>query len=243
MTTYVFETTADQARVIALGREAWQRKRDGSDWADWVHIGQALDAGRTLAMRAANTQNPQGRQYAEAFAYWLSQNDYDGMDKKLRADLLGCIKDLVQIERWRTTLAENLRLAWNHPTTVLRHWRSSLKISAAPQPNKVVKGAGMEIAFQTLTIENQRLEQENQRLEHELAKARRGTLFDSGDSVIEIATAIDGEIRSIRTPAGKYREIADALQGKAVAYARQQRKRTPGEDAAAERKAIKERTQ
>ncbi len=107
---------------VALGREAWQRRRAGAsrDWADWVLVGAALRVGRDEAMAKARTNKPSGKNYNTAFHHWLQLNDFADLDGSDRGKLLQIIDHLEAVEAWRATLTEAERLRWNHPSSVWR---------------------------------------------------------------------------------------------------------------------------
>jgi hypothetical protein len=78
-------------------------------------------------VRVSRSNEPKGRGYNEAFGLWLKRNEFDHMDKVLRAALLDCITNLIAIEQWRkTTLSPTQRAELNNPRVVLRRWRASL---------------------------------------------------------------------------------------------------------------------
>jgi hypothetical protein len=201
-------------RIIELGKNEWKKKRDKVDWTGWVHIGQSLDAGRSIAMRQVHTNQSKGRAYNEVFSAWLKRNDYHTMDSKLRANLLDCITNLAEIDAWRDTLAENKRLEWTHPVVVLRHWKASLKLAEAT-PRKIVGDSGREIALQNLTQENLALKEERDKLRAKLDGA--GDLFTASDPAWQIAQTIANELRTVTDH--KFDEIISGLK-------EQRRKRT-----------------
>ncbi len=57
----------NKADAFHEGREALDRLNMGREWSDWQKVGAALAAGRTEAMRIANTNRPKGRKYNRAF--------------------------------------------------------------------------------------------------------------------------------------------------------------------------------
>jgi hypothetical protein len=194
-------------RIIELGKTEWKKKRDKVDWTGWVHIGQSLDAGRSIAMHQVHTNQPKGRAYNEVFSAWLKRNDYHTMDSKLRANLLDCIINLSEIDAWRDTLAENKRLEWTHPVVVLRHWKASLKLPEATS-RKIVGDTGREIALQNLTQENLALKDERDKLRDKLEGV--GDFFTVSDPAWQIAKVIADELRTVTDR--KFDEIVSALK-------------------------------
>jgi hypothetical protein len=107
---------------VALGREAWQRRRDGvsKEWTDWVLIGQALYIGRNEAMTQAHAKKASGKNYNIAYHHWLQLHGFDDIDKADRGKLLYLVENLAAVEAWREGLSEAERLRWNHPSSVWR---------------------------------------------------------------------------------------------------------------------------
>lgn len=111
------------AATVAVGRDAWQRRKtDTATWDDWKLIGQALVVGRRQALSIANKAQPSGKQYNQAFSFWLKQHGFDDIDSADRADLFKIMDTLEEIEEWRARLTEEQRAKWNYPGVV---WRVS----------------------------------------------------------------------------------------------------------------------
>jgi hypothetical protein len=133
------------------------------------------------------------------------------MDKSLRSNLLDCMTNIVGINAWRETLAENQRMEWNHPTTVLRRWRASVSTAAGQaQPGKVVKGANLQTAFNIISQENEKLKAEVEKLRAKVDRAEGGDLFTSHEPAWQIAQAIANELRAISD--SKFDEIVYGLK-------------------------------
>jgi hypothetical protein len=115
-------------QAVAHGREAWGRIKSDSTWEDWVLVGQALDIGRGEAMRRTGSNQPRGRGYNEAFSAWLQKNGFAEIDKGTRSRLAECMEHRAEIEQFRADLGLGERLRLNHPNSVWRHWRSSIKV-------------------------------------------------------------------------------------------------------------------
>jgi len=80
-------------------------------------------------MRVAEANQPMGSRYNVEFGKWLARTGFDDMDSGDRRRLFEVVEHRAGIEAWRATLASNVRLKFNHPSTVLRKWRAS---AAAP---------------------------------------------------------------------------------------------------------------
>ena len=98
-------TKKDYDRIGHSGELAWKRlKKGGRDWGDWLTVGEALTAGRELAMHGANTNRPEGRAYNEQFSQWLVRYGLRDMDKSDRSKLLRIMEHLGEIQEWRQAL-------------------------------------------------------------------------------------------------------------------------------------------
>jgi hypothetical protein len=143
----IMSTTRDE--IVERGREEWEKKTDDREWRGWLRIGAALEIGRReVENRIGNrktTARFTGRAFNERFGLWLNQNGFAALGgpklASTRSHLMDCMENRAEIEAWRKELTAYQRSAWNHPTTVLRHWRCHLKqeeerarIAAGGQP-------------------------------------------------------------------------------------------------------------
>jgi hypothetical protein len=172
--------SADQ--IIRRGQDAWVRVRGDHTWADWLEIGAALCVGRTEAMYVAQTNKPVGRNYNTAFAAWLKEHGFDAIDQGDRARLFKVMEHRDQIEKWRTTLPLNQRLALNHPSSVLRKWKAN---TVVPDPNAPKKLSPVAKLNDVVA----RLEEENHRMRKEIERAG-GDLWTPDDTPEDIATVM-----------------------------------------------------
>jgi len=201
--------------AIQLAEEALERKRQSLDWRDWLTIGVGFDEGRRWAMRASHSNQPAGRGYNEAFSSWLKQTTLHCLDKPTRAELLACMDNRHEIEAWRATLSENKRMEWNHPRTVMRHWRASLKSEADPgKAGKITRASGMHAALAVLERERDALQARVKEFEK---REQDGSTFASQDHADMIAQAIANELRVVWP--GKFRQIVEKLNAHCVKHA------------------------
>ena len=140
-----------ETRDIEQAATAWREKKAGADWQGWVLIGRGLEVGRRQIMREVFTNQPAGRAYNEAFGQWLRRNKLDDMDKVTRSHLFECMAHLIEIEAWRATLAQNKRLALNHPSSVLRAWRATKR-----DPAELGRRANCSCCFDTNIVQSDR---------------------------------------------------------------------------------------
>ncbi len=113
--------SADADDPVALGRAAWERRKaDTTSWDDWKLVGAAIMIGHEQAVATAGRSD--GKNYSREFGHWLQLHGFDDFDAADRAKLLVLMKDLEQVEAWRSTLTETERRRRNHPSTVWRAW-------------------------------------------------------------------------------------------------------------------------
>ena len=123
-------------RVCRQGKEAWERLATDQSWTDWIAVGEALLIGRTQAMAEAETNVPAGKGYNQAFSRWLKKYELHKMDSGDRTRLFEVMDNRLEIEKWRGTLGQTLRLKLNHPSTVLRRWKARTQPKKEKDPNK-----------------------------------------------------------------------------------------------------------
>jgi hypothetical protein len=129
----------DNADVYRVGREALDRISTARDWSDWQKVGAALAAGRTEAMRVANTNGPKGKKYIQAFGDVLKREQLgkDRLDSATRNQLLQIEGNKAAIEKRRATLDPAKRLKLNSPSAVWRNWQRTLKGAGNKQADEV----------------------------------------------------------------------------------------------------------
>jgi hypothetical protein len=115
---------------IKRGREAWQRHvhKGGATWSDWMAIGEALLVGHQDAMAATEANHPIGHRYDSEFGTWLTCHRFDAIDAGDRTRLIEVMDNLPAIEAWRAALTLTARLRLNHPSNVLRKWKSGTDV-------------------------------------------------------------------------------------------------------------------
>lgn len=129
--------------------EAWSSLLRDPDWNRWRIIGEALLSARQRCMKLTRSKRPFGRGYTEAFKAWLAERTFKSLSANDRAALLTCMERLVEIETWRAGLSEDLRVRYNHPRTVLKHFIDSLDNVEAAHSYTVLDDADPE--FPALT--------------------------------------------------------------------------------------------
>jgi hypothetical protein len=175
-------TTADE--IVRRGQEALLRLCRSYD--DWMDIAEALQVGRAEVMAATHTNRPTGKRYAKAMGEWLLARSFHLINEGTRNRLLDCLKDRVEIEKWRTTLTEGKRFSFNHPDAVLRKWKAA---TVVPNPNSPPRTS----AIAKLKEVNVELQEKLHRAEKELA-CGGGDLWTPEDTPEEIAKIMLGKL-------------------------------------------------
>jgi hypothetical protein len=109
---------------VTFGRAAWQRLKTGRDWQDWVAVGKALLVGRDEAMSEAKAKKPSGRKYSALFDVWLQRHDFDDINANDRSQLMRLVEQLADVEAWRASLSDAVRVNLNSPSAVWRAWKA-----------------------------------------------------------------------------------------------------------------------
>jgi hypothetical protein len=184
--------TDREQSTIRHGQQAWHRLRHDHSWEDWTHVGAAVVIGRTEAMRKAAVNRPVGRRYNVLFAAWLKQFGFENLDKADRSRLFAVMDRLEEIEAWRATLTPTERLRLNHPSAVLRKWKSANAIS----PNQNSRLSPIKKCRQ----ENSALQQEILRLREDCERAA-GDRWQPADRPEDIATAMIAQLSRTKAAA------------------------------------------
>lgn len=189
----------------------WKRMGDGAHLEDWLAYYPGLAIRRTLAMKLAHTNRPEGRGYAEAFNQLMKA---DGLDTK--RDKTGTSFTAVL---WLNDDPERIQVLRELRAAMTPGQRSRLNspISARQRVEKIMKAreAGTEdtvrespVALLKNTITD--LEREVKDLKAKLAKADAGSLFDLKlDNADGIAMGIVENISR-----EKARNIAKAIEAR-----------------------------
>jgi hypothetical protein len=173
-------TDREQSTIVD-GQEAWHRLGRDHSWENWRHVGAALLIGRSGAMRQAGVNRPVGRRYNVAFAAWLNKFGFENLDKADRSRFFVVMDHLEEIEAWRATLTTTERFRLNHPSAVLRKWKSANAISR----NQNSRLSPIEKCWQEISV----LKQDNSRLRRECERFG-GDLWDPADRPEDIATVM-----------------------------------------------------
>jgi hypothetical protein len=150
MSTLAFQDSVgglhNKADAFREGREALARLSTERNWSDWQTVAAALAAGRTEAMGIARTNTPRGKTYNRAFGDVLKREQLgtDKLDSATRNQLLQIVENQSAIEEWRETLDPARRLRLNHPSSVWRNWKRTLKSSGEDDQSDEVEKSSAE---------------------------------------------------------------------------------------------------
>ena len=117
--------------------EALERIQRGQTWLDWRKVAELFAHGRKLSMLRGHANKPEGKGYNLNFSAWLDAHPkLRSIDKATRNHAMQCIDNIDAIEAWRATLADNQRQTINHPSTVLRRFKSANREDAGEDAPK-----------------------------------------------------------------------------------------------------------
>jgi len=194
-----------EAVAVRDGQQAWVRLRDNSTWDDWLTVGAAHVVGRLEAMRDAHTNKPEGRGYCAGFSAWAKKFGFNDLDKGDRARLFNVMDHVAEIEAWRNKLSFKERLRLNHPASVWRRWKASVKAASGEQTEKKISSA------QKLKDSIASLQEDNDRMRREIERGG-GDLFSKDDRPRDIAQVMIAKLG--KSKAEKLAdEIRKALKG------------------------------
>jgi hypothetical protein len=156
-TTMREDIETKEAKREQAAAEAFERIRTGQHWRDWTMIAQGFEVGRNRAMREAYTNEPMGKRYNEAFKRWMDARPWArAIDKATRNHLLWVADNLVEIERWRETLAGNVRDRMNHPSVVKRNYERAMLTAEAEAAGEAVKSPMAQLKEALIESETER---------------------------------------------------------------------------------------
>lgn len=114
---------------IERGVIAIRKINERETFHSWMQIGQSLNDAQQAAMILANTNNPKGRAYNDAYKMIGEEvPDLVNINKTTRSHAIEMAKQREAVEAWHATLPLNIQQEVNHPSTV---WRRFSKRNAA----------------------------------------------------------------------------------------------------------------
>jgi hypothetical protein len=151
--------TEHEERVEKRAEEAAARIAKGQHWLDWLAIGEGLVVGRQRAMRRSGTNRPEGSAYNRCFGDWMDGHKWArDLDKATRNHSMWCADHRDEIERWRETLASNVRNNMNHPTTIKRRYEASHAIEKDASERQKTETKAQQLERRCAELEDELIE-------------------------------------------------------------------------------------
>jgi hypothetical protein len=218
--------TQSERGVLAQDKERWIRMGAGAHLDDWLAYGAGLLLRRRMGMHMANTNAPEGKNYASAFAALLKADGLDSMDKQSISAVLWLHSEperMAALRQIRDGMKVGERARLNSPISARQRVDNFLKAKAEGQEQ--AGGSSKEpngtSPFAKLKEQNADLQRKIAELENKLAAVdqRDGSRFDlhhdTVDTIAEIitkcvspgrakniASAITKQLKKAKTPAG-----------------------------------------
>jgi hypothetical protein len=137
---------------------------------------------------------------------WLIANGFKEINKATRSQLLDCLKQRAEIEKWRSQLTDSERFKFNHPDTVLRKWKTS---TVVPDPNKPPKPS----PYKKLQADHMALIEERDRLKRAVDRGG-GDLWDKTDRVKDISKVMIDQLGKTKAEKVAYAILAAVKEAK-----------------------------
>ncbi len=185
------ELTQSERDVLTADTERWKRMGDGAHLDDWLACLSGLQIRRTLAMKLAHTNRPEGKGYALHFAELMKADNLDTMDKTSISCLLWLGDDANRLQALRVLrngMTPGQRSRLNSPISARQRVEKVLKAREEGSDAKDDKRAASKARIAEL-------EREVARLKQELAKSD-GSLFDLKTTPADQIAAVIADIRN-----------------------------------------------
>lgn len=134
-------------RDIAAGAKMFGEllRKAGDDWTRWSGTILALRGLRALAAEAAGTTNMKSQAHRDAMTALLRLRKhaiFTQMDNPTRSNCYRLMDHLEDIDEWYGELTRNEKMAWKHPTTIVKHCPKELLTGGMKGHNKPPKKKG-----------------------------------------------------------------------------------------------------
>ena len=128
--------TSDHDEAYRRGRTAIKRLTDRKKdhvFTWWLDYGHAILAVRNEAMRMAGTNQPIGKAFNMHHADIMAREKLQAFDGKTRKDAVDIVENLTHpvdarrlkgVAAWRDSLDDSERARLNHPTSIIRKWKT-----------------------------------------------------------------------------------------------------------------------
>ena len=131
-------------RDIAAGAKMFSDllRRAGDDWNRWSGTILALRGLRSLASEKSGSTNVRSQAHRNAMSELLKlrkHSIFTQMDNPTRSNCYQLMDHLEEIDEWYASLPRNDKLAWKHPTTIVKHCPKELLARGLKGHNKPPK--------------------------------------------------------------------------------------------------------
>ena len=144
--------------VYEESRKAMNRinKREPLSFDDWMRVGQGIAEMRIEALAVPGIGNRDDtlafrREFGEILKREKLHDEQAGPDKTTRGFLLKIIGRDAEVRAWYGALPKGERLAWNHPSSIWRHFDKS---TSKPKAPKASKTTGLTAEEEAQCVEN-----------------------------------------------------------------------------------------
>jgi hypothetical protein len=187
------DLTQSERDVLKDDATRWRRMGGGGHLDDWLDYQRGLMIRRTLAMKLAHTNRPEGKAYTQAFAQLMKADGLDTMDKTSISAVLWLGDDperMRVLRELREAMTPGQRSRLNSPISARQRVEQITKAREAGT-EETVRSSPVALLKNRITEQARKIAE----LEQQLAKATDGSLFDlKRDSTDDIATAIVSNI-------------------------------------------------
>jgi hypothetical protein len=198
--------TANERSMLAQAGERWQRMGAGAHLADWLAFGEPLLLLRTMAMRLAFVNRPEGKGYVQAFAALMKTHNLDTMDKGSISAVLWLNDNperLTMLREIQGTMTPGQRSRLNSPKSARDRVEQMLKARAGGTEDAIATSPVARLKEQLAQLERQ-LHEKDQKIAA-LQKAD-GSLFDlrkdSAEDIVAVTVRTISENKAKQIAAG-----------------------------------------
>jgi hypothetical protein len=147
--------------VYMDGRLAMKRieKAAARSLHEWMIVGESMVEAHAEATETLGTNRTDNlafrREFGEILRREKLHDENGGPDKTTRSFLLKIMDRQAEVIAWHASLPKGERMAWNHPSSIWRHFDKELPKQAKPKASKTT---GLTSAEEAQCVENAQIE-------------------------------------------------------------------------------------